>query len=130
MNPDNGIEYGLLQAYGEGFELLAAADEFSLDLGQLAEMWRHGSVIRSWLLDLLARALEEDPNLETIAGDLDDSGEGRWTVAEAVDRAVPVPGIATALFARFASRQDCSFSTKVIAALRHKFGGHDVQKEG
>lgn len=130
MNPDNGIEYGLLQPYGEAFELLAAADEFSLDLGQLAEMWRHGSVIRSWLLDLLARALEEDSNLETIAGYLDDSGEGRWTVVEAVDRAVPVPGIATALFARFASRQDGSFSAKVIAAFRHKFGGHDVQEEG
>lgn len=126
----NGIEYGLLQAYGEGFELLAAADEFSLDLHQLAELWRHGSVIRSWLLELLARALEEDPNLETIAGYVEDSGEGRWTVAEAVERAIPVPGITTALFARFASRQDGSFSAKVVAALRHQFGGHDVQKEG
>ncbi len=125
----NGIEYGMLQAYGEGFELLAAADEFALDLGQLAELWRHGSVIRSWLLDLLARALEEDPNLETIAGYVDDSGEGRWTVVEAVNRAVPVPGIATALFARFASRQDDSFSAKVIAALRQQFGDHEVQRE-
>lgn len=86
-------------------------------------------MIRSWLLDLPTRALEEDPNLETIAGYVDDSGEGRWTVVEAVNRAVPVPGIATALFARLASRQDDSFSAKVIAALRQQFGGHDVQKE-
>lgn len=125
----NGIEYGLLQAYGEGFELLAAADESSLDVSQVAELWRHGSVVRSWLLDLLARALEDHPRLETIAGYVEDSGEGRWTVEEAVGRAVPIPGIALSLFARFGSRQEDSFSAKVIAALRQQFGGHEVQKE-
>lgn len=125
----NGIEYGLLQAYGEGFELLAAADEFSLDVSQVAELWRHGSVVRSWLLDLLARALEDHPRLETIAGYVEDSGEGRWTVEEAVGRAVPIPGIALSLFARFGSRQEDSFSAKVIAPLRQQFGGHEVQKE-
>lgn len=125
----NGIEYGLLQAYGEGFELLAAADDFSLDVSQVAELWRHGSVVRSWLLDLLARALEDHPRLETIAGYVEDSGEGRWTVEEAVGRAVPIPGIALSLFARFGSRQEDSFSAKVIAPLRQQFGGHEVQKE-
>lgn len=126
----NGIEYGLLQAYGEGFQLLQASSEFpDLDLSQVAEVWRHGSVVRSWLLDLAARALEQDPALEGIRGYVDDSGEGRWTVLEAVRSGVPVPGIADALFARFDSRDDDPFAMKLIAALRQQFGGHGV-KEG
>lgn len=125
----NGIEYGLLQAYGEGFELLTSAEEFSLDLRQIAQVWRHGSLVRSWLLDLLAAALEEDPALEGIEGWVDDSGEGRWTVQEAVERAVPLPTLALSLFARFASRQEDSFSAKVIAALRNQFGGHAVRED-
>jgi 6-phosphogluconate dehydrogenase len=126
----NGIEYGLLQAYGEGFQLLQASSEFpDLDLSQVAEVWRHGSVVRSWLLDLAARALEQDPTLEGIRGYVDDSGEGRWTVLEAVRSGVPVPAIADALFARFDSRDDDPFAMKLIAALRQQFGGHGV-KEG
>ncbi len=122
----NGVEYGLMQAYGEGFELLQSSS-FDLDLAQIAEVWRHGSVVRSWLLDLAARALEEDPRLEHVEGWVEDSGEGRWTVETAIDNAVPVPAIAQALFARFASRQDDSFSAKMLAALRHQFGGHSVR---
>jgi 6-phosphogluconate dehydrogenase len=122
----NGVEYGLMQAYGEGFELLRSSP-FELDLAQIAEVWRHGSVVRSWLLDLAARALEEDPQLEHVEGWVEDSGEGRWTVETAIDNAVPVPAIAQALFARFASRQDESFSAKMLAALRHQFGGHSVR---
>lgn len=122
----NGVEYGLMQAYGEGFELLQSS-QFDLDLGQIAEVWRHGSVVRSWLLDLAARALAEDPRLESVEGWVEDSGEGRWTLETAIDNAVPVPVIAQALFARFASRQDESFSAKMLAALRHQFGGHSVR---
>ena len=122
----NGVDYGLMQAYGEGFELLQSSS-FELDLAQIAEVWRHGSVVRSWLLDLAARALEEDPRLEHVEGWVEDSGEGRWTVETAIDNAVPVPAIAQALFARFASRQDDSFSAKMLAALRHQFGGHSVR---
>jgi len=122
----NGVEYGLMQAYGEGFELLQSAP-FELDLAQIAEVWRHGSVVRSWLLDLAARALEADPQLEHVEGWVEDSGEGRWTIETAIDNAVPVPVIAQALFARFASRQDGSFSAKLLAALRHQFGGHSVR---
>ena len=122
----NGVEYGLMQAYGEGFELLRSSP-FELDLAQIAQVWRHGSVVRSWLLDLAARALEEDPGLEHVEGWVEDSGEGRWTVETAIDNAVPVPAIAQALFARFASRQDESFSAKMLAALRHQFGGHSVR---
>jgi 6-phosphogluconate dehydrogenase len=122
----NGIEYALLQGYAEGFELLSAS-EFELDLSAIAEVWRHGSVVRSWLLDLLARALQQDPGLENVAGYVEDSGEGRWTLHEAIDRAVPAPAIASSLFARFASRQDESYSAKVIAALRREFGGHAVR---
>ena len=122
----NGVEYGLMQAYGEGFELLRSSS-FDLDLAQIAQVWRHGSVVRSWLLDLAARALEEDPDLEHVEGWVEDSGEGRWTVETAIDNAVPVPAIAQALFARFASRQDDSFSAKMLAALRHQFGGHSVR---
>ena len=122
----NGIEYGLMQAYGEGFELMQASD-FDLDLGEVAELWRHGSVVRSWLLDLLASALEEDPGLTGLTDYVADSGEGRWTLHEAVDRAVPMPVLSAALFARFASRQDQSFNGKVLAALRKEFGGHAVR---
>ncbi|HXF57457.1 MAG TPA: decarboxylating 6-phosphogluconate dehydrogenase [Actinomycetota bacterium] len=121
----NGIEYGLLAAYGEGFELLASS-RFDLDLAALAELWRHGSVIRSFLLDLLADALRKDPELATVRGYVEDSGEGRWTVQTAVEEGVPVPVTALSLFARFASRQEESFAAKVIAALRREFGGHPV----
>ena len=122
----NGIEYGLMQAYGEGFELMDAAP-FELELAQVAELWRHGSVVRSWLLDLLASALEQDPELAALSDYVADSGEGRWTLHEAVDRAVPMPVLSAALFARFASRQDSSFNGKVLAALRKEFGGHAVR---
>ena len=122
----NGIEYALMQAYGEGMELLHSSD-YELDTSQVAELWRHGSVVRSWLLDLTASALKGDPELETIAPYIEDSGEGRWTLVHAIENAVPVPTIATALFARFASRQDASFAGKIIAALRREFGGHAVK---
>jgi 6-phosphogluconate dehydrogenase len=124
----NGVEYGLMQAYAEGFELLQAS-EFDLDLAAVAELWRHGSVVRSWLLDLLARALEEDPGLEGIRGYVDDSGEGRWTVEQAIETAVPLHVITAALYARFSSRQDESFAAKVNAALRNQFGGHTVRHD-
>jgi 6-phosphogluconate dehydrogenase len=122
----NGVEYGLMQAYAEGFDLLQAS-EFDLDLGAIAELWRHGSVVRSWLLDLLARALEEDPGLEGIRGYVEDSGEGRWTVEQAIETAVPLHVISAALFVRFESRRDESFSAKVNAALRNQFGGHALR---
>jgi 6-phosphogluconate dehydrogenase len=122
----NGVEYGLLQAYAEGFDLLQASD-FDFDLAQVAELWRHGSVVRSWLLDLAAAALADDPRLETVTGYVDDSGEGRWTVETAISSAVPTPVIAAALFARFDSRRPESFAMKVIAALRRAFGGHAVR---
>jgi 6-phosphogluconate dehydrogenase len=124
----NGIEYGLMQAYAEGFHLMQAA-EFDLDLDAIAELWRHGSVVRSWLLDLLARALDEDPGLEGIRGYVEDSGEGRWTVEQAIETAVPLHVISAALFARFESRQDESFSAKVNAALRNQFGGHAIRRD-
>jgi 6-phosphogluconate dehydrogenase len=123
----NGIEYALMQAYGEGFELLHES-EFDLDTAQIAELWRHGSVVRSWLLDLAANAFEGDHDLDEVAPYIEDSGEGRWTLGYAIEHAVPVPTIATALFARFASRQDASFAGKVIAALRKEFGGHATRK--
>jgi 6-phosphogluconate dehydrogenase len=123
----NGIEYGLMQAYAEGFELLRGVEGFDLDLRQISALWQHGSVVRSWLLELLERAFEEDPQLEGIRGYVEDSGEGRWTVHEAIEAAVPTPAIALALFARFSSRQDESFAAKVNAALRQQFGGHAVQ---
>jgi len=126
----NGIEYALLQAYGEGFQLLHASPEFTdLDLSQIAEVWRHGSVVRSWLLDLAARALEQDPGLEGIRGYVEDSGEGRWTVIEAVRAGVPVPAIADSLFARFDSRDEDRFAMKMVAALRQEFGGHEVTEK-
>ena len=123
----NGIEYAMLQSLGEGFEILNAS-EFGLDLPQIAEVWRYGSVVRSWLLDLLSDALKKDPRLEHIRGWVDDSGEGRWTLQEAIDHAVPAPALADALFARFRSRQADSFSARAIAALRNEFGGHAVKK--
>jgi 6-phosphogluconate dehydrogenase len=123
----NGVEYGLMQAYAEGFDLMEAS-EFDLDLGAVAELWRHGSVVRSWLLDLLARALADDPELASIRGYVEDSGEGRWTVEEAIEHAVPLPVITAALYARFASREDESFAAKINAALRNQFGGHEVKR--
>jgi 6-phosphogluconate dehydrogenase len=124
----NGIEYGLLQAYAEGFEILKSSQLYpELDLHGVAELWRHGSVVRGWLLDLAERALAADPNLEQIQGFVQDSGEGRWTVLEAIEESVPAPVIALSLFARFASRQDDSFAMKMIAALRKEFGGHAVK---
>jgi 6-phosphogluconate dehydrogenase len=122
----NGIEYGLMQAYAEGFEILQAS-EFPLDLHQVAGIWRYGSVVRSWLLELLVRALDEDPNLKKIRGYVEDSGVGRWTGFEAINESVPAGVIALSLFARFASRQDESFAAKVNAALRNQFGGHAVK---
>jgi 6-phosphogluconate dehydrogenase len=121
----NGIEYGLMQAYAEGLELLRAS-ELGIDVPGAVKAWRQGTVIRSWLLDLLDRALDDDPGLEALKGWADDSGEGRWTVQEAVRLAVPAPAISAALFARFASRQEESPAMKVIAALRQQFGGHAV----
>jgi 6-phosphogluconate dehydrogenase len=123
----NGIEYGLMQAYAEGFEVMEKS-EFGLDLHEIAGIWRYGSVVRSWLLELLHAAFEkEGADLEKIRGYVEDSGEGRWTIAEAIAEDVPVPVITAALFARFASRQDESFAAKVNAALRNQFGGHAVQ---
>jgi 6-phosphogluconate dehydrogenase len=124
----NGIEYALMQAYAEGFELMQAS-ELDLDLEQVAGIWRYGSVVRSWLLELLHKALAEEGNeLAGIAGYVEDSGEGRWTVESAIDARVPLPAITLSLFARFASRQDESFAAKVNAALRAQFGGHAVRK--
>jgi 6-phosphogluconate dehydrogenase len=124
----NGVEYALMEAYGEGFEILKSSD-FDLDLVQVAEVWRHGSVVRSWLLDLVATALNKDPDLKTVAGYVEDSGEGRWTLETAINHAVPAPTIALSLFRRFASRQGESFSDKLLAALRREFGGHEVHNE-
>jgi 6-phosphogluconate dehydrogenase len=123
----NGIEYGLMQAYGEGFEVMHAS-EFDLDLHEIAGIWRYGSVVRSWLLELLYAAFEQDgKDLEKIEGYVEDSGEGRWTIFEAINESVPAPAISAALYARFASRQDESFAAKVAAALRNQFGGHAVK---
>jgi 6-phosphogluconate dehydrogenase len=125
----NGIEYGMMQAYGEGFALLAATEEFGIDrakLAQVAEAWRHGTVIRSWLLDLAALALA-DESFESVQGYVEDSGEGRWTVQEAVDRGVPAPAITAALYERFSSRDPNLFSNRLLAALRGQFGGHGLK---
>jgi 6-phosphogluconate dehydrogenase len=125
----NGIEYGLMQSYSEGFEVMAKS-EFDLDLKEIAGIWRYGSVVRSWLLELLRDALEKEGNdLPHIKGYVDDSGEGRWTIEEAIAEDVPVPAITAALYARFASRQDESFAAKITAALRNEFGGHAVKAE-
>jgi 6-phosphogluconate dehydrogenase len=125
----NGIEYALLQGYAEGLELMAAKTEFQLDLAQISHLWNQGSVIRSWLLELAERALAKDSRLSAVAGYVEDSGEGRWTVAEAIERNVPAPVITHALFERFHSRQKESFAAKVIAALRNEFGGHDIKNK-
>ena len=118
----------MLQSYAEGFEILEAS-QFDLDLHQLAALWNHGSVVRSWLLELAERAFAKDPKLSEIRGYVEDSGEGRWTVFEAINENVPAPTIAASLFARFASRQEDAFAMKVIAALRNEFGGHAVKKQ-
>ena len=122
----NGIEYGLMQSYAEGFELMSKADEFNLDLHQVAEVWRNGSVVRSWLLDLAARALDDEKGFAEIEAIVADSGEGRWTVEEAVNRAVPLPVITASLYARFATRDTDAFGPRLLAALRNQFGGHAV----
>ncbi len=124
----NGIEYGLLQAYGEGFEIMKESS-FSLDLPAISALWNQGSVVRSWLLELLQDAYAQNPDLKNIRGYVEDSGEGRWTVEEAINENVPAPVITASLFARFASRQDESYGAKVIAALRNSFGGHAIKSE-
>ena len=123
----NGIEYGLMQAYAEGFELMHEST-FKLDLAGIAALWNHGSVVRSWLLELTARALSEDPDLSSLRGYVEDSGEGRWTVEEGISRSVPMPALTAALFTRFRSRQDNPFADRLLAALRNQFGGHAVKK--
>lgn len=123
----NGIEYGLMQSFAEGFDIMHAKKDFGLDLHQIAEIWRYGSVVRSWLLDLTALALEKDQDLSSIAGYVNDSGEGRWTVFEAVDLDVPAPIITLSLQQRFISRQTESFAAKLLAAMRNQFGGHAVK---
>ena len=121
----NGVEYALMQAYAEGFDLLRSSD-LKLDVAQIAELWRHGSVVRSWLLDLAASALDKDPGLEKLSGWVEDSGEGRWTLEEGIENGVPLPALSAAVFARFASRQTNSFGNRMLAALRQEFGGHAV----
>jgi 6-phosphogluconate dehydrogenase len=123
----NGIEYGLMQAYAEGFELMEAKEGLHIDLAQVAELWRYGSVVRSWLLDLSAAALREDPGLAGLQAYVEDSGEGRWTVQESVDLGVPAPVITAALHARFRSRQGSPFGARLLAAMRNQFGGHAVR---
>ncbi len=125
----NGIEYGLMEAYAEGFELMQGKADFGLDLSQVAEIWRYGSVVRSWLLDLTAKALAENPTLEGIAAYVPDSGEGRWTVVEAIDLGRSIPVITLALERRFRSREAAPFADKLLAAMRHQFGGHAVKRE-
>jgi 6-phosphogluconate dehydrogenase len=126
----NGIEYGLMQAYAEGFEIMRAKREFDLKLGRIAEIWRYGSVVRSWLLDLAARVLSEDEGLSGIKAWVPDSGEGRWTVFEAIDLDVAAPVITAALQRRLLSRDDEPYSNKLLAALRNQFGGHAVKRAG
>ncbi|MBP2686178.1 MAG: gnd, partial [Deltaproteobacteria bacterium] len=123
----NGIEYGLMQAYAEGFELMRRKSEFGLDLARIAEIWQHGSVVRSWLLDLTAGALAENPGLDGIAAYVPDSGEGRWTVIEAIETGVSLPVITMALQNRFRSREEAPFGDKLLAAMRNRFGGHAVK---
>ncbi len=124
----NGIEYGIMQAYAEGFELMGQKTDFGLDLHQISEVWRYGSVVRSWLLDLTAAALAENPNLDGIAAYVPDSGEGRWTVMESIELSVPIPVITLALQQRFRSRQDAPFGAKLLSAMRNQFGGHAIKK--
>jgi len=123
----NGIEYSMMQGYAEGFELMSKSD-YHLDLGRIADLWMHGSVVRSWLLELAVSALKDDPKLEKLKGFVQDSGEGRWMIADAIEKDVPVPTLTTALFTRFRSRQDESFAEKMLAALRNAFGGHAVRR--
>jgi 6-phosphogluconate dehydrogenase len=123
----NGIEYAMMQSYAEGFELMRESP-YTLDLPRIAALWNHGSVVRSWLLELAADALAEDPQLDSVKAYVEDSGEGRWTVEDAVEKAVPAPAITAALYARFRSRRDNSFADRLLAALRHKFGGHAVRR--
>ncbi len=125
----NGIEYGLMQAFAEGFALMEAKTDFKLDLDQIAEIWRHGSVVRSWLLDLIAAGLAENPGLRGIKPYVEDSGEGRWTVSEAVDLEVSAPVITLSLLERFRSRDPDSFADKLLAMMRHEFGGHALKKD-
>ncbi len=125
----NGIEYGLMQAYAEGFSILQHKTEFNLDLHQIAEIWRYGSVVRSWLLDLTANALEKNPTLHGIAPYVADSGEGRWTVSEAIELGVPAVAITASLLERLRSRDTDSFSDKLLAAMRNQFGGHAIKAE-
>ncbi len=125
----NGIEYGMMQAFAEGFSILEHKEELGLDLFQIAEIWRHGSVVRSWLLDLTARALEEDPSLSGIAPYVSDSGEGRWTVAEAIELDVPAPVISLSLIQRLRSRDSESYADRLLAAMRNQFGGHAVKRD-
>jgi len=122
----NGIEYGLMQAYAEGFDLMHAS-AYQLDLGKISALWNHGSVVRSWLLELAARALAQDGNLDKLKGFVEDSGEGRWTLVEGIERSVPLPVLTAALFTRFRSREDNPFSERMLAALRNQFGGHAVK---
>jgi len=124
----NGVEYGMMQAFAEGLEILAAKKEFEFDLAQITEAWRYGTVIRSWLLDLTAAALAEDPQLSQLEGFVSDSGEGRWTIQEAIDLDVPAPVITQSLFHRFYSRGNGTFASKALAAMRNQFGGHAVKK--
>ena len=123
----NGVEYALMQAYAEGFELMRESP-YALDLPRIAALWNNGSVVRSWLLELAGAALTDDPELQSVKAYVQDSGEGRWTVEDAVEKAIPVPTITAALFARFRSRRDNSFADRLLAALRHKFGGHPVRR--
>ena len=125
----NGIEYGMMQAYAEGFEIMKAKKDFNLDMSQIAELWRYGSVVRSWLLDLTANALKDNPNMDGIAPWVADSGEGRWTVFAAIDEDVPAPVITLSLMMRFISRQDDSYGAKLLASMRNQFGGHAIKKE-
>jgi len=123
----NGIEYGMMQAYAEGFEILEKS-QYDLDLRAISSLWNQGSVVRSWLLELAETAFEQDGHLDSVRGYAEDSGEGRWTILEAINESVPAPAISASLFARFASRQDDSFAMKVVAALRGQFGGHAIQE--
>lgn len=125
----NGIEYGIMQAYAEGFEIMKSKEEFDLDVYKVAEAWRFGTVIRSWLLDLIAHGLKEDQELEDIKGWVEDSGEGRWTVFEAIDQDIPAPVITLSLMMRLVSRQEDSYAAKLLAVLRNQFGGHAVKEE-
>ena len=125
----NGIEYGMMQAYAEGFSILQHKREFNLDLHQVADIWRNGSVVRSWLLDLTAAALEKNPTMSGISPYVEDSGEGRWTVAEAIDLNVSAPVITLSLLERLRSRDEDSFSDKLLSAMRNQFGGHAIKKE-